>query len=60
MWRRNGGGLQIAEVINRSVSSRTPMMIWVTLFPLPPEVYQGHTKNGPRNLSLFRCKNGCL
>lgn len=42
---RSGYGLQIPEVINNKiVSSRTPMMIWVKLFPLPPEVSQGQPK----------------
>lgn len=47
---RRRGGLQIPEVINKSVSSRTPVMIWVKLFPPPPEVDQGRSKK--RNLSI--------
>lgn len=49
---RSGGGLQIPEVINKSVSSRTPKMIWVRLFLLPPEVYQGHTQKMAPDKSL--------
>lgn len=43
---RSRGGLLTPEVINKSVSSRTPMMIWAELFHLSPEVIQGYSKNG--------------
>lgn len=51
---RSGYGLQIPEVINnKTVSSRTPMMIWVKLFPLPPEVSQCQPKKLSPEISLL-------
>lgn len=47
-------GLLTPEVINKSVSSRTPMMIWAKLFHLSPEVIQGYSKNG-RALCVCIC-----
>lgn len=47
-------GLLTPEVINKSVSSRTPMMIWAELFHLSPEVIQGYSKNG-RTLCVCIC-----
>lgn len=38
---KSTGGLQIPEVINTAVSSRTLGMIWLKPFCLPPEVTQG-------------------
>lgn len=52
-------GLLTPEVINKSVSSRTPMMIWAELFHLSPEVIQGYSKNG-RTLCVCICVYICV
>lgn len=36
------------------------MMIWVKLFPLPPEVSQGQPKKLAPEISLFRLEIGGL
>lgn len=52
-------GLLTPGVINKSVSSRTPMMIWAELFHLSPEVIQGYSKNGRPSLCVYMCVYMC-